>query len=56
MDRITGGLGRDSLLGQAGGDTFYARDGFRDTVTGGAGIDRARTDRRDVRRTLERRF
>jgi Ca2+-binding RTX toxin-like protein len=44
-DTITGGPGRDTLKGEAGNDTFYARDGNRDTVSGGAGIDRARVDK-----------
>ncbi len=31
--------------GRGGDDTFYARDGARDTVSGGAGNDRARVDK-----------
>jgi Ca2+-binding RTX toxin-like protein len=55
-DTLTGGGGRDTMLGHAGNDTFYARDGVRDVVNGGAGTDRARLDRIDVRSLLERRF
>jgi Ca2+-binding RTX toxin-like protein len=55
-DTLTGGGGRDTMLGYAGNDTFYARDGVRDVVNGGAGTDRARLDRADVRSLLERRF
>ena len=44
-DTITGGPGRDTLKGEAGNDTIYARDGNRDTVSGGSGVDRARVDK-----------
>ncbi len=55
-DTLRGGGGRDAMHGYAGNDTFYARDGVRDVVNGGAGTDRARLDRIDVRSLLERRF
>jgi hypothetical protein len=55
-DRITGGPGKDTLLGGPGRDTLYARDRARDTVNGGPGRDRARVDRRDVVKSVERRF
>ncbi|HEV3407296.1 MAG TPA: hypothetical protein VG079_01300 [Gaiellaceae bacterium] len=55
-DTLSGGGGRDAMFGYAGNDTFFARDGRRDRVNGGAGIDRARLDRADIRRLLERRF
>ncbi len=55
-DRLSGGSGADRMLGSAGGDTFHARDRTRDVVLGGAGRDRARTDRVDQRRSIERRF
>jgi Ca2+-binding RTX toxin-like protein len=45
-DVLIGGPGRDSLIGGSGNDTFFARDGARDTVTGGAGRDRARVDQK----------
>ena len=55
-DLLNGGGGRDTLLGSGGADTLYARDGVRDVVNGGFGRDRARVDRVDVRRSIERRF
>jgi hypothetical protein len=53
-DVLYGGSGRDTLLGGPGNDTFYAADGDRDLVVGGAGFDRAYVDRRDVVRGVER--
>lgn len=44
-DRLVGGLGADRLIGGFGNDTFTTRDGVRDTLSGGFGIDRARLDR-----------
>ena len=41
---ITGGTGRDSLVGDAGDDSFFARDGEVDTLIGGAGNDSADAD------------
>ena len=55
-DMLNGGAGADTILGGAGADTLYARDRTRDVVNGGAGRDRARIDRIDVRRSIERRF
>ena len=55
-DRLSGGRGADRMLGSAGRDTLLARDRTRDVVLGGAGRDRARTDRIDRRRSIERRF
>jgi RTX calcium-binding nonapeptide repeat (4 copies) len=55
-DTLRGLGGRDRLFGGRGNDTIYARDGVRDFVSGGRGFDRARMDRRDVRRSIERRF
>jgi hypothetical protein len=55
-DRLTGDKGRDTLIGESGADVFYARDGARDLVRGGPGRDRARVDRRDSVRAVERRF
>jgi Ca2+-binding RTX toxin-like protein len=53
-DTLRGGSGNDTLRGGGGLDTFYARDGIRDEVHGGAGIDRARVDRGlDVLRAIE---
>ena len=53
-DVIFGGLGRDVMLGGPGNDTFLARDGRVDLVEGGAGRDRAFSDRRDRLRGVER--
>jgi Ca2+-binding RTX toxin-like protein len=55
-DLLNGGAGADTLLGRGGADTLYARDRTRDVVNGGFGRDRARVDRVDVRRSIERRF
>jgi Ca2+-binding RTX toxin-like protein len=51
-DVITGAGGRDLLEGGNDADTLEARDGRRDRVFGGPGRDRARVDRRDVRRSI----
>jgi Ca2+-binding RTX toxin-like protein len=55
-DAIAGGTGSDLLQGGRRSDTFYARDDSRDHVRGGLGRDRARTDRFDVRRSIESSF
>ncbi len=55
-DVLRGGSGRDTLLGSGGNDTFYARDRRRDTIRGGRGTDRGRTDRVDRVSGVERRF
>jgi Ca2+-binding RTX toxin-like protein len=55
-DVIAGGAGADLLQGGGRSDTFYARDDSRDHVRGGLGRDRARTDRFDVRRSIESSF
>jgi Ca2+-binding RTX toxin-like protein len=44
-DFLRGGTGADILRGRAGPDRLRAKDGFRDEVRGGDGIDRARVDR-----------
>ena len=44
-DRLDGGTGSDALLGGAGKDLMLARDGRRDLVNGGSGVDRATVDR-----------
>ena len=53
-DYLSGGTGQDFLRGLNGDDLLLARDGERDIVWGGAGTDRARLDRVDGRRTIER--
>jgi RTX calcium-binding nonapeptide repeat (4 copies) len=53
-DRLYGGPGKDVLAGEVGNDRLYARDGVRETVTGGPGFDEAWLDRLDVARNVER--
>jgi Ca2+-binding RTX toxin-like protein len=55
-DRIRGGPGRDQLGGNQGRDVFYARDGFRDRVSGGSGFDRARVDGLDIVMSIQALF
>jgi len=43
-DDLLGCRGKDELVGGAGDDTFRARDGFKDTLRGSRGTDRARID------------
>jgi hypothetical protein len=52
-DRLVGSGGRDVFHAGAGRDTLLARDGRRELVDGGGGRDRARVDRRDIRRSIE---
>jgi Ca2+-binding RTX toxin-like protein len=47
-DTLTGGLGEDSLNGSDGDDTIFARDGVRDSVDCGLGVDRAELDLQDT--------
>jgi Tol biopolymer transport system component len=51
-DIIIGGPGRDRLYGGSGKDEFVARDGYRDFLRGGTGLDRARTDGRKIDRQV----
>lgn len=44
-DVLVGGWGRDVLRGNAGNDKLRGRDGIRDTIFGGRGVDRVRLDR-----------
>lgn len=67
-DTFYGGDGRDVMRGFSGSDTFYARDRSKDLVDGGSTVEfkgvnrtrpsrnRARVDRRDVLRSIQRRF
>ncbi|MFL5796895.1 MAG: CSLREA domain-containing protein [Actinomycetota bacterium] len=48
---LIGGAGSDRLAGRAGADRMRARDGRRDAVVGGMGIDRGTVDRRRDRVT-----
>ena len=61
-DRLTGGKGRDLLIdkqgfnafyGGSGGDVIVARNGVREPVRCGPGVDRAIVDRRDRTRSCE---
>jgi acid phosphatase type 7 len=56
-DRLVGGSGRDRLYGNAGNDSFSSRDKRQlDRVRGGKGRDRAKVDRADRVRSVERVF
>ena len=55
-DVLRGGGRDDELLGGRGADVLLARDGVPDLVHGGPGRDRARADRVDGLRAVERRF
>jgi RTX calcium-binding nonapeptide repeat (4 copies) len=64
-DRLVGGPGNDTLRGHAGidgfvggggRDTIFARDAFREVVSGGAGFDQAQVNSSDIRRSIERLF
>jgi hypothetical protein len=46
-DRVFGGRGKDALYGGGGNDTMNARDGYKDNVYCGLGIDTAYVDRLD---------
>jgi len=45
---LVGGPGRDVLNGGRGRDRIFARDGVRDRINCGAGVDTVRADRADV--------
>jgi Ca2+-binding RTX toxin-like protein len=53
-DTLIGGSGQDRLFGEQGSDRFRAKDGDRDVVDGGASKDKARADRKDRIRNVER--
>ena len=56
-DRLIGGTRHDRISGDRGKDSIAAKDGRRDVVSGGAGSDVARLDRkRDRARSVERRL
>jgi Ca2+-binding RTX toxin-like protein len=56
-DRIVGGLGRDRLYGNNGNDSLSTRDRKQlDRLNGGRGRDRAKVDRADRVRFVERVF
>lgn len=43
-DTLIGGTGRNTLSGQAGDDWLYARNGVRDLILPGTGVDHAQID------------
>jgi Ca2+-binding RTX toxin-like protein len=47
-DDITPGAGMDLVNAQGGNDTISARDGTRDTIDCGAGVDKVTADNVDV--------
>ena len=54
-DRLVGGTGRDRLSGGPGNDSLSGRDSGRlDRLSGGRGRDRAKVDKRDRIRSIER--
>jgi Ca2+-binding RTX toxin-like protein len=53
-DQLFAGTGRDRVWGGAGNDVISARDGSRDVIDCGAGLDRVTADRRDHLRGCER--
>ncbi|MCW2972135.1 MAG: Ig-like domain repeat protein [Thermoleophilia bacterium] len=46
-DAIVGGPGLDKLVGGTGNDVIAARDGSKDTIACGAGVDKVTADKRD---------
>src|SRR6185312_9364400 len=53
-DQLFPGTGRDRVWGGAGNDVISARDGSRDVIDCGPGLDRVTADRRDRVRGCER--
>jgi uncharacterized repeat protein (TIGR01451 family) len=53
-DQLFPGSGRDRVWGGPGNDAISARDGSRDVIECGAGLDRVTADRRDRLRGCER--
>jgi uncharacterized repeat protein (TIGR01451 family) len=53
-DQLFPGTGRDRVWGGPGNDTISARDGSRDVIDCGGGLDRVTADRRDHLRGCER--
>jgi Ca2+-binding RTX toxin-like protein len=52
-DSINGGIGKDVLSGNDGNDLIYATDGYKDSVSCGAGRDVAHIDAIDARAGCE---
>jgi RTX calcium-binding nonapeptide repeat (4 copies) len=55
-DLLDGGSGVDTFAGGGGNDTLRSRDRVKETVNGGSGRDRARADKADRLKLVERRF
>lgn len=53
-DTITGGKQVDTINGGTGNDRINARDKAKDSLDGGKGKDKARVDKRDKRRSIEK--
>jgi Ca2+-binding RTX toxin-like protein len=54
-DTVTGGKGKDKLDGGPGNDRLLSRDGLKDgAVKGGSGSDRARKDKADKTKSVEK--
>jgi acyl-homoserine-lactone acylase len=52
-DRVIGGPGRDRIVGGPGNDVIRAKDGARDVVRCGGGVDRVKADRADRLKACE---
>jgi uncharacterized delta-60 repeat protein len=52
-DYLNGGPGGDQLFGDAGNDQLFSLDSARDTIDGGAGFDRAKSDTLDLPQNTE---
>ena len=52
-DALRGRRGPDVICGLAGNDVIYARDGARDVIDGGPGVDTAYVDRFDLVQSVE---
>jgi Ca2+-binding RTX toxin-like protein len=52
-DVLAGGRGHDNMLGGPGNDLLFGRDGCRDVIDGGPGIDTAFVDQLDIVRNVE---
>ncbi|MBJ7355099.1 MAG: hypothetical protein JHC98_09755 [Thermoleophilaceae bacterium] len=53
-DTLTGGKQKDSISGGTGNDSIFARDKTRDSLDGGKGKDKAKADKKDKRRSIEK--
>jgi len=53
-DRLTGGSSADQLYGDGGDDLLLAKDGVKDSLFGGAGIDTGNVDAIDILNSVEK--